>query len=80
MGLATRTGAALIGAGASIGALDASDDGLAQALTVAWLLLPGLSPWRMLMPAYYRDAITSATADLAHVPSAINGARNGQAG
>ena len=44
----------------------------------AFLTVPGL--WRMPMPADYRDAITSATADLAHVPSAMNGAKNGQAG
>ena len=32
------------------------------------------------MPADYAMALTSATADLAHVPSGINGAKNGQAG
>ncbi len=77
--LATLTGAARIALGASIGALYASDDGLAQALTAAGSAA-GEPLWRMPMPADYRDAITSATADLAHVPSAMNGARNGQAG
>ena len=77
--LATLTGAARIALGASIGALYASDDELAQALTAAGSAA-GEPLWRMPMPADYRDAITSATADLAHVPSAMNGAKNGQAG
>ena len=77
--LATLTGAARIALGGSIGALYASDDGLAQALTAAGSAA-GEPLWRMPMPADYRDAIASATADLAHVPSAMNGARNGQAG
>ena len=77
--LATLTGAARIALGASIGALYASDDELAQALTAAGSAA-GEPLWRMPMPADYRDAIASATADLAHVPSAMNGAKNGQAG
>jgi leucyl aminopeptidase len=77
--LATLTGAARVALGASIGALYASDDELAQALTAAGSAA-GEPLWRMPMPADYRDAIASATADLAHVPSAMNGAKNGQAG
>ena len=77
--LATLTGAARIALGASIGALYASDDELAEALTAAGSAA-GEPLWRMPMPADYRDAIASATADLAHVPSAMNGAKNGQAG
>jgi leucyl aminopeptidase len=77
--LATLTGAARIALGASIGALYATDDELAQALTAAGSAA-GEPLWRMPMPADYRDAITSATADLAHVPSAMNGSKNGQAG
>jgi len=77
--LATLTGAARIALGASTGALYASEDGLAAALTEAGTAA-GEPLWRMPMPADYASALTSATADLAHVPSAMNGARNGQAG
>ena len=77
--LATLTGAARIALGASTGALYASEDGLAAALTEA-AVAAGEPLWRMPMPADYASALTSATADLAHIPSAVNGARNGQAG
>ena len=77
--LATLTGAARIALGASTGALYASEDALAAALTEA-AVAAGEPLWRMPMPADYASALTSATADLAHIPSAINGARNGQAG
>jgi leucyl aminopeptidase len=77
--IATLTGAARVALGASVGALYASDDGLAEALHGAGAAA-GEPLWRMPMPADYADAITSVTADLAHVPSTINGARNGQAG
>ncbi|MGA2829241.1 MAG: leucyl aminopeptidase family protein [Streptosporangiaceae bacterium] len=77
--LATLTGAARIALGASVGALYASDDELASALTEAGAAA-GEPLWRMPMPADYVSALTSATADLAHIPSSMNGARNGQAG
>ncbi len=77
--LATLTGAARIALGASVGALYASDDELASALTEAGAAA-GEPLWRMPMPADYASALTSATADLAHIPSSMNGARNGQAG
>ncbi len=77
--LATLTGAARVALGASIGALYASADDLAEALTEAGAAA-GEPLWRMPMPADYATALTSATADLAHIPSGMNGAKNGQAG
>jgi leucyl aminopeptidase len=77
--IATLTGAARTALGGSIGALYATDDGLAEALRAAGAAA-GEPLWRMPLPADYRAAITSVTADLAHIPSSINGARNGQAG
>jgi leucyl aminopeptidase len=77
--LATLTGAARIALGASIGALYASDDRLAEALRDAGAAA-GERLWRMPMPADYTSALTSVTADIAHIPSSMNGARNGQAG
>jgi leucyl aminopeptidase len=77
--LATLTGAARVALGASIGALYASADDLAEALTEAGAAA-GEPLWRMPMPADYATALTSATADLAHFPSGMNGAKNGQAG
>jgi leucyl aminopeptidase len=77
--IATLTGAARIALGASIGALYASDDRLAEALRDAGAAA-GEPLWRMPMPADYESALTSVTADLAHIPSSMNGARNGQAG
>jgi leucyl aminopeptidase len=77
--IATLTGAARIALGSSIGALYATDDGLAEALRAAGAAA-GEPLWRMPLPSDYRAAITSVTADLAHIPSSINGARNGQAG
>ena len=77
--LATLTGAARIALGTSVGALYASADDLAEALTEAGAAA-GEPLWRMPMPADYAMALTSATADLAHVPSGMNGAKNGQAG
>ena len=77
--IATLTGAARIALGASIGALYASDDRLAEALREAGAAA-GEPVWRMPMPADYQSALTSVTADIAHIPSSMNGARNGQAG
>jgi leucyl aminopeptidase len=77
--IATLTGAARIALGASIGALYASDDRLAGALREAGTAA-GEPLWRMPMPADYQSALTSVTADIAHIPSSMNGARNGQAG
>ncbi len=49
-------------------------------LAVRAVEVAGEPLWRMPMPADYATALTSATADLAHVPSGMNGAKNGQAG
>ena len=77
--LATLTGAARVALGASTGALYATEDDLAAALTEAGAAA-GEPLWRMPMPADYATALTSVTADIAHIPSGMNGARNGQAG
>jgi leucyl aminopeptidase len=77
--IATLTGAARVALGASIGALYASEDRLAEALRDAGAAA-GEPLWRMPMPADYESALTSVTADIAHIPSSMNGARNGQAG
>ena len=77
--LATLTGAVRVALGGQIGALYASEDGLAEDLRAAGAAT-GERLWRMPLPEDYLTAITSVTADLAHVPSSMNGARNGQAG
>jgi leucyl aminopeptidase len=77
--LATLTGAARIALGGQIAALYASHDDLAVDLRAAGAAT-GEPLWRMPMPADYVTALTSVTADLAHVPSSMNGATNGQAG
>jgi leucyl aminopeptidase len=77
--LATLTGAVRVALGGQIGALYASEDDLAAGLTAAGAAV-GERVWRMPLPEDYLVALTSNTADLAHVPSSMNGARNGQAG
>jgi leucyl aminopeptidase len=77
--LATLTGAVRVALGGRIGALYASDDDLAAALRAAGRAT-GERLWRMPLPDDYTSALTSITADLAHVPSRMNGATNGQAG
>jgi leucyl aminopeptidase len=77
--LATLTGAVRVALGGQIGALYASEDDLATGLTAAGAAV-GERLWRMPLPEDYLVALTSNTADLAHVPSSMNGARNGQAG
>jgi leucyl aminopeptidase len=77
--LATLTGAVRVALGGQIAALYASDDDLAVALRAAGAAT-GERLWRMPMPEDYTTALTSVTADLAHIPSGMNGARNGQAG
>jgi leucyl aminopeptidase len=77
--LATLTGAVRVALGGQIGALYASDDDLAADLRAAGQA-SGERLWRMPLPADYTSALTSITADLAHVPSRMNGATNGQAG
>ncbi|HEY2522367.1 MAG TPA: leucyl aminopeptidase family protein [Streptosporangiaceae bacterium] len=77
--LATLTGAVRIALGGQIGALYSSDDDLAAALRAAGQAT-GERLWRMPLPEDYTSALTSVTADLAHVPSRVNGATNGQAG
>jgi leucyl aminopeptidase len=77
--LATLTGAVRVALGGQIGALYASDDQLAADLRAAGAAT-GERLWRLPLPEDYLTALTSVTADLAHVPSSMNGARNGQAG
>ena len=77
--LATLTGAVRVALGGQIGALYASEDDLAAELTAAGAAV-GERLWRLPLPEDYLSALTSNTADLAHVPSTMNGARNGQAG
>ncbi len=77
--LATLTGAVRVALGGQIGALYASDDDLAATLRDAGQAT-GERLWRMPLPEDYSSALTSITADLAHVPSRMNGATNGQAG
>ena len=77
--LATLTGAVRVALGGQIGALYTCDDDLAAALRAAGQAT-GERLWRMPLPEDYTSALTSVTADLAHVPSNMNGATNGQAG
>jgi leucyl aminopeptidase len=77
--LATLTGSVRVALGGQIGALYASDDELAADLRAAGAAT-GERLWRMPLPEDYTTALTSNTADLAHVASAMNGARNAQAG
>ncbi|HEY0718764.1 MAG TPA: leucyl aminopeptidase [Streptosporangiaceae bacterium] len=76
--LATLTGAVSVALGGQIAALYASHDDLAEALRAAGQAT-GERLWRMPLPEDYTTALTSNTADLAHVPSSMNGAANGQA-
>jgi leucyl aminopeptidase len=71
--IATLTGAARIALGATIGALYATDDGVAAGLLAAGKA-SGERLWLMPLPDDYRDALDSPVADLAHV------ARSGAAG
>jgi leucyl aminopeptidase len=75
--IATLTGAARIALGTDIGALYATDDGVAEALLTAGQA-SGDRLWRMPLPADYLDAIDSPVADLAHM--ARSGTAGGQAG
>jgi leucyl aminopeptidase len=77
--LATLTGAVRVALGGQIGALYTGDDDLAADLHAAGQAT-GERLWRMPLPEDYTSALTSITADLAHVPSRMNGASNGQAG
>ena len=77
--LATLTGSVRVALGGQIGALYASDDELAADLLAAGAAT-GERLWRMPLPEDYTTALTSNTADLAHVASAMNGARNAHAG
>jgi leucyl aminopeptidase len=65
--LATLTGSARVALGTTIGALYASDDALAAALTVAGAE-SGEPLWRMPLVDDYTDALESPIADLANVP------------
>ncbi len=72
--LATLTGAARVALGGVMGALYATDDGLAQALLAAGAR-SGEPLWRMPLVDDYDDALESPVADLANVPHAPNHAR-----
>jgi leucyl aminopeptidase len=69
--LATLTGAARVALGGVLGALYATDDGLAQALLAAGTQ-SGEPLWRMPLVDDYGDAVESPVADLANVPHARN--------
>ena len=69
--LATLTGAARVALGGVMGALYATDDGLAQALLAA-ATQSGEPLWRMPLVDDYGDALESPVADLANVPHARN--------
>jgi len=77
--IATLTGAARIALGSTVGALYATDDALAAALLAA-SHATGEQLWRMPLAGDYRGALDSATADLAHIASAGNGAAPGSPG
>jgi leucyl aminopeptidase len=65
--IATLTGAARVALGGTLGALYASDDGLAGALLAA-AAEAGEPLWRMPLVDDYSDALDSPVADLANVP------------
>ena len=65
--LATLTGAARVALGGVLGALYATEDGLAQALLAAGAQ-SGEPLWRMPLVDDYSDALESPVADLANVP------------
>ena len=69
--LATLTGAARVALGGVMGALYATDDGLAQALLAAGTQ-SGEPLWRMPLVDDYVDAVESPVADLANIPHARN--------
>jgi leucyl aminopeptidase len=77
--IATLTGAARIALGSTVGALYATDDVLAAALLAAGDA-SGEQLWRMPLAGDYRGALDSATADLAHIASSVNGAEAGSPG
>jgi leucyl aminopeptidase len=65
--IATLTGAARVALGGTMGALYATEDGLAQALLAA-AAGSGEPLWRMPLVEDYRDGLESPVADLANVP------------
>ncbi len=65
--IATLTGAARVALGSVIGALYATEDGLARALLAA-AAQSGEPLWRMPLVDDYRDGLESPVADLANVP------------
>jgi leucyl aminopeptidase len=69
--LATLTGAARVALGGVMGALYATDDGLAEALLAAGAR-SGDQLWRMPLVDDYGDALDSPVADLANIPHARN--------
>jgi leucyl aminopeptidase len=69
--LATLTGAARVALGGVMGALYATDDGLAGALLAAGAR-SGEQLWRMPLVDDYGDALDSPVADLANIPHARN--------
>jgi len=67
--VATLTGAARVALGGAMGALYATDDGLAEALLAA-AAGSGEPLWRMPLVDDYTDALESPVADLANIPHA----------
>jgi leucyl aminopeptidase len=67
--IATLTGAARVALGGVMGALYATEDGLAQALLTA-AADSGEPLWRMPLVDDYSDALESGVADLANIPHA----------
>jgi leucyl aminopeptidase len=66
--VATLTGAARTALGTTVGAIFSNDDELAAALTSAGEA-SGERLWRLPLVDEYRDALDSAVADIAHVPT-----------
>jgi leucyl aminopeptidase len=66
--VATLTGAARMALGTTVGAIFSNDDELAAALTSAGEAC-GERLWRLPLVDDYRDALESAVADIAHIPT-----------
>jgi leucyl aminopeptidase len=74
--IATLTGSARVALGPTLGALYATDDGLAGELAAA-SAAAGEPLWRMPLVEDYRDALDSPVADLANIPHATGRPRAG---
>jgi leucyl aminopeptidase len=74
--IATLTGSARVALGTTLGALYATDDGLASELAAA-SAAAGEPLWRMPLVEDYRDALDSPVADLANIPHTTGRPRAG---